>query len=107
MNATDCTSGAVWMLRSRHAPGRWLMATMTIGFAVAEEDRSQLDELVEYFGNGNRSAYLRATLKIMMAVKLAEELRELQAYGQGRLAAKDLDLEDISAITRRVLKGHE
>jgi len=83
------------------------MATMTIGFAVAEEDRDQLDELVEYFGNGNRSAYLRATLKIMMAVKLAEELRELQAYGQGRLATQDLDLDDISAITRRVLKGHE
>jgi len=34
------------------------MATTTIGFAVAEEDRAQLDELVEYFGNGNRSAYL-------------------------------------------------
>jgi hypothetical protein len=83
------------------------MATMTIGFAVAEEDRAELDELVDYFGNGNRSAYLRATLKIMMAVKLAEELRELQAYGQGKLAAQDLDLDDISAITRRVLKGRE
>jgi hypothetical protein len=83
------------------------MATMTIGFAVAEEDRAELDELVDYFGNGNRSAYLRATLKIMMAVKLAEELRELQAYGQGKLAAQDLDLDGISAITRRVLKGRE
>src|SRR5215475_266697 len=107
MNATHCTWEAVEMLRSRYVPGRWPMATMTIGFAVAEEDRDQLDELVEYFGNGNRSAYLRATLKIMMAVKLAEELRELQAYGQGRLAAKDLDLDGISAITRRVLKSRE
>jgi hypothetical protein len=83
------------------------MATKTIGFAVADEDQGQLDELVRYFGAGNRSAYLRATLKVMQSVKLAEELREIQAYGQSRLAAKGLQLDDISAITRQVLKGTE
>jgi hypothetical protein len=83
------------------------MTTRTIGFAVADEDQEQLDELVRYFGAGNRSAYLRATLKVMQSVKLAEELREIQAYGQGRLAAKGLQLDDISAITRQVLKGTE
>jgi hypothetical protein len=57
-----------------------------LGFAVADEDRALLDELVAYFGNGNRSAYLRATLRVMRSVKLAEELRELQAFGQGKLA---------------------
>ena len=46
-------------------------------------------------------------MKIMQSVKLAEELREVQAYGQSRLAAKGLELDDISAITRRVLKGRE
>lgn len=49
------------------------MGTTTIGFAVSEEDRIILDELVDYFGDGNRSAYLRATFKIMKSVKLAEE----------------------------------
>lgn len=83
------------------------MATTTIGFAVAEEDRELLDELVRYFGNGNRSAYLRATMKIMQSVKLAEELREMQSYGQGRLAAKGLEVDDVAALTRRVLKGRE
>lgn len=39
------------------------MATTTIGFAVADEDRAELDDLVGYFAQGNRSAYLRATLK--------------------------------------------
>jgi hypothetical protein len=81
------------------------VSTTTVGFAVAEEDRDQLEELVQYFGNGNRSAYLRATMKVMQSVKLAEELRELQAYGQGRLAAQGLELDDVAAITRRVLKG--
>lgn len=81
------------------------MSTSTLGFAVADEDRAELEELVEYFGRGNRSAYLRATLKVMKSVKLAEELRELQSYGQGRLAEQGLTLEDIPEVTRRVLKG--
>ncbi len=81
------------------------MSTSTLGFAVADEDRPVLDELVEYFGNGNRSAYLRATLKVMRSVKLAEELRKLQAYGQSTLAAQGLTLDDVADVTRRVVKG--
>jgi hypothetical protein len=81
------------------------MSTSTLGFAVADEDRPILDELVDYFGNGNRSAYLRATLKIMRSVKLAEELRELQSYGQSTLAAQGLTIDDVTDLTRKVLKG--
>jgi hypothetical protein len=81
------------------------MSTRTIGFAVEDDDRPLLDELVEYFGDGNRSAYLRATLRFMASVKLAEELRETQAYGQLRSAELGLAIDDIPALTRRVLKG--
>ena len=81
------------------------MGTKTIGFAISDEDQAELDELVEYFGNGNRSAYLRATFKIMKSVKLAELWRELQAYGQQRLAEEGLTLDQVPEITRRVLKG--
>lgn len=81
------------------------MATRTVGFAITEEDQAELDELVEYFGQGNRSAYLRATFKVMKSVKLAEQWREAQAYGQQRLAEEGLSLEQIPEITRRVLKG--
>jgi hypothetical protein len=81
------------------------MSTSTLGFAIADEDRAVLDELVAYFGNGNRSAYLRATLHVMKSVKLAEELRELQAFGQSKLAEQGLTIDDVTQITRRVLKG--
>lgn len=81
------------------------MGTKTIGFAVADEDQAELDELVEYFGQGNRSAYLRATFKVMKSVKLAEQWREMQTYGQQRLAEQGLTVEQIPEITRRVLKG--
>ena len=81
------------------------MATTTIGFAVADEDRAELDELVDYFAQGNRSAYLRATLTVMKSIKLAEQLRELQAYGQGQSAELELTVEDVPTVTRRILKG--
>lgn len=83
------------------------MGAQTLGFVVADDDLADLTELVEYFGGGNRSAYLRATLKVMRSVMLAEELRELQAYGQGRLADHVMTLDDVAATIRRVLKGQE
>jgi hypothetical protein len=74
----------------------------TVGFAVADEDRGELEELVGYFGQGNRSAYLRATLKVMRSVKIAEELRGLQAYGQTKLAESGHTLDDVPALVRQV-----
>lgn len=73
----------------------------TVGFAVADDDREDLQELVEYFGQGNRSAYLRATLKVMRSVKIAEELRDLQAYGQTKLAEAGHALDDVPGLVRQ------
>jgi hypothetical protein len=81
------------------------MGAKTIGFAISDEDRPTLDELVEYFGNGNRSAYLRETLKIMTSVKLAQEWQQLQAYGQSRLEALGLTIDEVPALVRHELKG--
>ncbi|GAA1012910.1 hypothetical protein GCM10009556_041670 [Acrocarpospora pleiomorpha] len=77
----------------------------TLGFSVQEEDRETLDELVDYFGGGNRSAYLRATYRIMKSIMLAEQLRELQAYGQQRSAALGIEAADVPDRIREFLKG--
>jgi hypothetical protein len=63
------------------------MATTTVGFAVADEDQERLARLVEHFGGGNRSAYLRATFSVMESLARAERLQELQADSAERLAA--------------------
>jgi hypothetical protein len=84
-----------------HSECKEIAMVNTVGFAVADEDRHELDELVAYFGQGNRSSYLRATLKVMRSVKIAEELRELQAYGQTKLAEAGHTLEDVPALVRR------
>lgn len=83
------------------------MASKTVGFAVADEDQERLDRLVEHFGDGNRSAYLRASMKVMEGVMLAEELRELQAYGQQRLAERGFTVDDVPRLVREALKGSE
>jgi hypothetical protein len=81
------------------------MSAQTIGFAVQPEDRPVLDELVEYFGDGNRSAYLRATMKVMKSVMLAEQLRELQAYGQQRTAELGVEPAQVPDAVREFLKS--
>jgi hypothetical protein len=82
-----------------------LMAAQTLGFAVQPEDRAVLDELVEYFGAGNRSAYLRATLKVMKSIMIADQLRESQAYGQQRTAEIGVEPGDVPAQVQNFLKG--
>lgn len=81
------------------------MSAQTLGFAVQSEDRPVLDELVAYFGDGNRSAYLRVTLKIMKSIMIANQLREAQAYGQQRTAELGIDPADVPARVREFLKG--
>jgi len=79
-------------------------ATQTVGFSMSEADRRELDELAAYFTDGNRSAYLRATFKIMRSVKLAEEMREFQAYGQQKSDELGVSGEDARRLIREAYK---
>jgi hypothetical protein len=81
------------------------MSTSTVGFAVADEDQERLARLVEHFGHGNRSAYLRATLPVMESLARAERLRELQARNAERAAAAGQDYESLLAEIGRAYKS--
>jgi hypothetical protein len=89
-------------MQSRYNIG---MSTSTVGFAVADEDQERLARLVEHFGGGNRSAYLRATLPVMESLARAERLRELQARNAERAAAAGQDYESLLAEIRQAYKG--
>ena len=80
------------------------MSSTTIGFAVSAEDRPRLDRLAARYGDGNRSAFLRAAMDHMEAIERAEQLAELQAYGSERAATAGLSHRDAVAVVRRVLK---
>jgi Arc/MetJ-type ribon-helix-helix transcriptional regulator len=77
-----------------------MVASQTVGFAISDEDRERLDRLVEHFGGGNRSAYLRATLKVMESLRRAERLRELQAANHRRLAERGISADDLPDLIR-------
>jgi Arc/MetJ-type ribon-helix-helix transcriptional regulator len=81
------------------------MASQTIGFAISDEDRERLDRLVEHFGGGNRSAYLRATLKVMESLRRAERLREMQSANHRRLAERGVSADELPGLIREAYKG--
>lgn len=81
------------------------MASQIVGFAVSDEDRDRLDRLVDYFGGGDRSAYLRATLKIMESLHRVERLRSLQAANHRRLAEQDLQADALPDLISDAHKG--
>lgn len=81
------------------------MSTTTVGFAVADEDQERLARLMEHFGGGNRSAYLRATLTVMESLARAERLRELQARSAERAAEAGQDYQSLLAQIRQAYKG--
>jgi len=82
------------------------MASITVGFSILQEDAPRLQRLVEKFGRGNRSAFLREAMKHMEVLERAGRLDALAAYGAERLAAKGLTAGDIPALVKRVLENH-
>jgi hypothetical protein len=92
-------------VRRASRPGLDVLPHRECGFAVADGDQERLARLVEHFGHGNRSAYLRATLPVMESLARAERLRELQARNAERAAAAGQNYESLLADIRRAYKS--
>jgi len=73
-----------------------------VAFSVSEQDRKQLDRIVEHYGHGNRSEALRVMMDKIETSERAERLRKLQAYGARKGAERGLGLEDVQAAVHRV-----
>lgn len=82
------------------------MAAKSVGFAVAEEDLPLLDELVEHFGGGNRSEFLREAMRRMRRDAWAERMQALQAGVHEELGGRYLSDDEIEATIRQVLAEH-
>ena len=77
--------------------------SVTIGFSIPEVDQPRLDHLVETFGAGNRSAFLRMAMDRMETADRAQRLRNLQIYGAQRSAELAISVDEISDRVKRVL----
>lgn len=82
------------------------MAATTVGFAVDEADRPQLDRLVEHFAGGNRSEFLRQAMRVMAVQERAERLRAIQAAGRAQLG-RVVTADEVSAMVRKIVKGKD
>ena len=82
------------------------MPAETIGFAVQAEDRPELDRLVEHFGQGNRSKFLREAIKVMSIQERAERLRLIQTQMHQELG-QAWSVAEVNALTRKIVKGKD
>lgn len=76
------------------------MAARTVGFAIDESMRADLDEVVKRYADGNRSEFLRAAVRRYKADLLRERLasvrEEARAERGGRIYTHDEVLELIA-----------
>lgn len=80
------------------------MVARTVGFAVAEEDAALLERLVQHYGHGNRSEFLRAAMRQMAAAERAERLRSIQADMHASLG-RILTQHEVNALVREVVRS--
>ncbi|MFM6962867.1 MAG: hypothetical protein ACKOWJ_01155 [Micrococcales bacterium] len=74
----------------------------TIGFAVADEDRALLDQLVEQYGNGNRSEFLRVAMKRMARQAFAERFNGIKAAIRSDLGSQVFTEADVEVLVRQI-----
>lgn len=81
------------------------MSAKTVGFAVAEEDQAKLKVLVDHFGQGNRSEFLRVAMKRMTHEMLADKMRGLQEQARDELGGRVVSREEATALIRKTLRS--
>lgn len=72
------------------------MRAKTVGFAIADQDRQLLDELVNEFGNGNRSEFLRVAMNRMARERFANRLVAIQAEAREQLGGRVLSESEVT-----------
>ncbi len=80
------------------------MAAKTVGFAISEEDRPELDLLVEHFGGGNRSEFLRVAMRRLSRDLRAEGLQGLQTQARQQLG-RIVSPEEVNELVKKTLRS--
>lgn len=81
------------------------MRAKTVGFAIADEDQAKLQTLVDYFGHGNRSEFLRAAMERMTYDMWAEKMRGLQDQAREELGGRVVSREEVTALVKKTLRS--
>lgn len=80
------------------------MRAKTVGFAIADSDRELLDRLVDHFGAGNRSEFLRVAMRRLEHERLAERFVETKKLINKELGGQVLNDAEIDELIARATK---
>ncbi|GAA1325040.1 ribbon-helix-helix domain-containing protein [Leucobacter albus] len=75
-----------------------MRTSQTVGFAVGPEMRPALDEVVEHFGHGNRSEFLRVAVREYQARLRVERLHGLRAEARAERGGKVLSAPEVMEL---------
>ena len=78
------------------------MSAKTVGFAIGDDERALLDELVEHYGGGNRSEFLRVAIRRLARDRRAERLQALQRDAREELGRVVTPEEVSAAVAQQV-----
>lgn len=81
------------------------MRAKTVGFAISDSDRELLEKLVDHYGLGNRSEFLRIAMRRMEHDRLAQRFQQTRALVREELGGKVFTESEIDELIAHVVKS--
>lgn len=77
------------------------MSAKTVGIAIADDLRPALDEVVEHFGHGNRSEFLRLAVRDYQGRLRLERMNALRETARAERGGRRYSTEEVLALIRQ------
>lgn len=76
------------------------MAAKTVGIAIADELRGALDEVVEHYGHGNRSEFLRLAVRDYQGRLRLERMHTLREQARAERGGRRYTSDEVLELIR-------
>lgn len=76
------------------------MTARTVSIAVSEDLRVAFDEVVEHFGHGNRSEFLRLVVRDYQGRLRLERMHALRDQARGERGGRRYSVEEVLALVQ-------
>lgn len=76
------------------------MSAKTVGIAIADDLRPALDEVVEHFGHGNRSEFLRLAVRDYQGRLRLERMHALREQARAERGGRRYSTDEVLALIR-------
>lgn len=77
------------------------MASKTVGIAVADDLRPALDEVVEHYGHGNRSEFLRLAVRDFQGRLRLERMHALREQARTERGGRRFTSDEVLDLIRQ------